>query len=118
MDTGKRVVARIPTRIAPPPRLTTNSEVATIEYLRWKICLPVPKILAWSDDPANPTRSEYIIQDHFDGVQLHEHWSQMDTSQHMLCTKALSLKLHEMAGLDFPAYGISTLPMHPLKARA
>jgi hypothetical protein len=29
----------------------------------------------------------------------------MDTSQHMLCTKALSLKLHEMASLDFPAYG-------------
>lgn len=29
----------------------------------------------------------------------------MDTPQHMLCTKALSLKLHEMANLDFPAYG-------------
>lgn len=29
----------------------------------------------------------------------------MDTPQHMLCTKALSLKLHEMASLDFPAYG-------------
>lgn len=32
MDTGSRVVARIPTRIAGPPRLTTNSEVATITY--------------------------------------------------------------------------------------
>lgn len=32
MDTGKRVVARITTRVAGPPRLTTNSEVATIEY--------------------------------------------------------------------------------------
>lgn len=29
----------------------------------------------------------------------------MDSPQHMLCTKALSLKLHEMANLDFPAYG-------------
>jgi hypothetical protein len=32
MDTGKRVVARIPTQVAGPPRLTTNSEVATVEY--------------------------------------------------------------------------------------
>lgn len=32
LDSGHRVVARLPTRIAGPPRLTTNSEVATIEY--------------------------------------------------------------------------------------
>lgn len=68
-----------------------------------KISLPVPQILAWSDDPSNPVGSEYIIQEHVDGVGSHEHWSQMDTPQHMLCTKAL--KLHEMATLEFPAYG-------------
>lgn len=32
MNDGKRVVARLPTRITGPPRLTTNSEVATIKY--------------------------------------------------------------------------------------
>ena len=32
MDTGKRVVARIPMPVAGPPRLATNSEVATIKY--------------------------------------------------------------------------------------
>lgn len=32
MDTGKSVIARISMRVAGPPRLTTNSEVATIEY--------------------------------------------------------------------------------------
>jgi len=31
-DNAKRVVARLPFVIAGPPRLTTNSEVATIEY--------------------------------------------------------------------------------------
>ncbi len=31
-DNGKRVVARLPTRVAGPPKLTTNSEVATIKY--------------------------------------------------------------------------------------
>ena len=29
----------------------------------------------------------------------------MDSLQHMLCTKALSLKIRDMASLNFPAYG-------------
>jgi hypothetical protein len=32
LDNGSRVVARIPFKNAGPPRLTTNSEVATIAY--------------------------------------------------------------------------------------
>jgi hypothetical protein len=32
MDSGERIVARVPTPIAGPRRLTTNSEVATIAY--------------------------------------------------------------------------------------
>jgi hypothetical protein len=32
MDSGECIVARVPTRIAGPQRLTTNSEVATIAY--------------------------------------------------------------------------------------
>ncbi|PKY01810.1 hypothetical protein P168DRAFT_334752 [Aspergillus campestris IBT 28561] len=61
MNTGSRVVARLPTSISGPPRLTTNSEVATMAYLRGKISLPIPDILDWSDDPSNPIGTEYII---------------------------------------------------------
>lgn len=32
MDTGKRVVAKVPTPVAGPVRLAINSEVATIAY--------------------------------------------------------------------------------------
>lgn len=32
LDNGARVIARVPYRIAGPPRLTTNSEVATMAY--------------------------------------------------------------------------------------
>lgn len=31
-DTGQKIVARFPTRVSGPRRLTTNSEVATIQY--------------------------------------------------------------------------------------
>ncbi|KKZ64102.1 hypothetical protein EMCG_01599 [[Emmonsia] crescens] len=117
MDTGKRVAARIPTPIAGPPRLTVNSEVATIAYLQSKTSLPIPKILAWNDDSSNPVGIEYIIQDHADGVQLHEQWPLMDSLQHMQCTKDLSLKIEEMASLDFPAYGNIYFADAPIEKR-
>jgi hypothetical protein len=72
---------------------------------RSKLSLPIPEILDWNDDPSNSTGTEYIIQKFADGVQLHEHWASMDSLQHMLCTKALSKMIQDMASLDFPAYG-------------
>ncbi|GBF62305.1 altered inheritance of mitochondria protein 9 [Trichophyton mentagrophytes] len=105
LDNGKKVVAKVPTSVAGPPRLTTNSEVATMAYLRSKSSLPIPETLLWNDDPSNPVGIEYIVQEHADGVNLHEHWPEMDIVQHMQCTKELSLQIREMASLDFPAYG-------------
>ncbi|KAJ5223489.1 hypothetical protein N7468_008031 [Penicillium chermesinum] len=105
MDNNSCLVARLPTGIAGPPKLTTNSEVATMTYLRTKISLPIPKVLDWSDDPSNPVGAEYIIEEHAVGTQLPQAWPTMNSEQHMLCTKALSLALKEMASLDFPAYG-------------
>ncbi|WEW59407.1 hypothetical protein PRK78_004879 [Emydomyces testavorans] len=127
MNTGKRVVARIPTRVAGPSCLITNSEVATVTYcmfesklppvkVKTKLSLPVPQILAWSDDPDNPTGTAYIIQEHVEGVQLHEKWPDLNSKEHMLCTKALSLKIRDMANLDFPAFGniyFADVPIDP-----
>ncbi|KAJ5164822.1 uncharacterized protein N7500_006652 [Penicillium coprophilum] len=116
MDNGPCVVARIPTSISGPPSLTTNSEVATMTYLQSKISLPIPKILDWNDDPLNSTGTEYIIQEHVVGIQLHQVWAAMNSEQHMLCTKALSLMMKKMASLDFPAYGslyFADAPLHP-----
>lgn len=75
MDTGVRIVARLPTPTAGLPRLTTNSEVATMILPRFKsdvaadldfvvrakTSLPIPKILDWNNDPSNPVGTEYII---------------------------------------------------------
>ncbi|PYH90771.1 hypothetical protein BO71DRAFT_452534 [Aspergillus ellipticus CBS 707.79] len=105
LKSGSRIVARVPTRIAGPPRLTTNSEVATMIYLQSKTSLPIPKVLDWNDDPSNPIGTEYIIQEHAMGIPLHHIWPQMNSEQHMLCTKELSMAIKKMAALDFPAYG-------------
>jgi hypothetical protein len=44
---GKEVIARIPFRNAGPRQLTTQSEVATVDFLRSRLQAPIPKILAY-----------------------------------------------------------------------
>lgn len=73
--------------------------------MRSKLNLAIPNVLEWNNSSSNPVGNEYIIQEHVAGELLHEKWAAMNTEQHMLCTKALSLLIRKMAALDFPAYG-------------
>ena len=46
MDNASRIVARLPTRISGPPRLTTNSEVATMKFCESRVlCLGITQLL-------------------------------------------------------------------------
>ncbi|KAL9099824.1 MAG: hypothetical protein Q9163_004727 [Psora crenata] len=115
-DNAKRVVARLPTSVAGPARLTTNSEVATITYVQSNTTVPTPKILEWSDDPSNAIGSEYIIMEHAAGVQLHQKWPKMSGEQQIACIKAIFMSIQQLAAIDFPAYGslyFADAPLHP-----
>ncbi|ROW04488.1 hypothetical protein VMCG_05038 [Cytospora schulzeri] len=105
LDNGTKVVARVPFSIAGPPRLVTNSEVATMAYLREKTNIPIPQVLDWSDDPLNPVGTEYIIMEHVSGIQLQQHWPEMTSFQRMDCVRNLADLVKQMHDLDFPAYG-------------
>ncbi|KAK3349526.1 kinase-like domain-containing protein [Lasiosphaeria hispida] len=105
LDDGSTLVARVPFSAAGPPRLVTNSEVATMAYLRKMTSIPIPEVLDWSDDPLNPLKTEYIIMQHVEGVQLRDRWDAMSPQEHLLCVKSLALLVKEMHLLQFPAYG-------------
>ncbi|KAL3422795.1 hypothetical protein PVAG01_04542 [Phlyctema vagabunda] len=105
LNNGTRLVARLPTRAAGPPRLTTNSEVATIKYVRSHTSIPVPHILDWSDDSSNAIGSEYIIMNHVEGVQLQQRWATMSGSQYTRCVQSVCMTMKQLAALEFPAYG-------------
>lgn len=47
MDDGREVVARIPFRNAGPRQIMTQSEVATMDFLRTRLNAPIPKVLSW-----------------------------------------------------------------------
>jgi hypothetical protein len=46
MEDGQKAIAKIPHPNAGPPVLTTSSEVATMEFARDILDIPVPKVLA------------------------------------------------------------------------
>jgi hypothetical protein len=62
---------------AGPPKLTTASEVATMEFARTILNIPVPQVLAWRATDQNPVQAEYIIMEEASGSQLHEVWQDL-----------------------------------------
>ncbi|KAI9699639.1 MAG: hypothetical protein M1836_002673 [Candelina mexicana] len=83
MDDGYEVVARIPTPIAGPPHYTTASEVATMDFLRTELDIPVPKVFAWSsrvngDDRVN---AEYMIMEKVQGESLAAAWTSLSGTE-------------------------------------
>lgn len=104
-DNGQRLVAKLPFTIAGPQKLTTQSEVATMHYIQTKTEIPVPKILDWNDDIFHPVKSEYIIMEHVEGVQLAQVWSMMTGDQRIRCIGTIFQHLKQVANMTFPAYG-------------
>lgn len=78
MNDGQRVIAKIPHPNAGPAQYTTASEVATMDFARTVLDLPVPKVLAWNSASQNSVESEYIIMEEAKGRQLHELWQKMN----------------------------------------
>ena len=82
MDDGQEVIAKIPFRNAIPARYLTASEVATMEFLRYQLQIPVPKVFAWSfDADSNPVGVEYIVMEKASGVALGDLWWSLDSKQ-------------------------------------
>jgi hypothetical protein len=74
MEDGQKIIAKVPHPNAGPRVLTTASEVATMEFARTILNIPVPRVLAWSATDQNPVQAEYIIMEEASGSQIHEVW--------------------------------------------
>ncbi|KAI9742955.1 MAG: hypothetical protein M1835_002988 [Candelina submexicana] len=83
MDDEYEVIARIPTPIAGPPHYTTASEVATLDFLRIELDIPVPKVFAWSSrvNGDNRVNAEYIIMEKVQGESLAAAWTSLSGTE-------------------------------------
>ncbi|KAF7589600.1 hypothetical protein BBP40_004060 [Aspergillus hancockii] len=102
---GREVIARIPTPIAGPPRYTTASEVATMNFLRVILGHPVPKVLAYSISSDNPVGAEYIIMERVHGESLSSKWLALKAEEVKNIMKQLADIEQKLFSFRFPGYG-------------
>ncbi|QMW30713.1 hypothetical protein G4B84_006094, partial [Aspergillus flavus NRRL3357] len=83
MEGGGEVLARIPNPNAGHPELVVSNEVATLDFLRNVLDIPVPKVLAWSSpsSESNPVGAAYILMERVNGRQLSEVWATLSKKQ-------------------------------------
>ncbi|KZV99171.1 hypothetical protein EXIGLDRAFT_668875 [Exidia glandulosa HHB12029] len=89
LQNHRDVVARLPFAAAGPPHLVTASEVATIDFLRNRLNLPVPRVLdSASHASQTPVGAEYVIMDVAEGIELQHVWHGLTMPQKMAVVKA------------------------------
>lgn len=82
LDNGQVLVAKLPYPLAGPAHFTTASEVATMQFMREMLELPVPQVLAWSSRSENtPVKSEFIIMEKLGGRYLSDAWDDLTTDE-------------------------------------
>lgn len=101
---GYSVIARIPFRITAPTRYAVASEAATLGFLRAHR-LPVPKVLAYSCDDANPVGAEYLVLEKIEGRQLSDRWFTMDMKSRVKIMRQIVDAETRFMNLSFPASG-------------
>ncbi|KAF2851214.1 hypothetical protein T440DRAFT_395295 [Plenodomus tracheiphilus IPT5] len=105
MDNDSVVMARIPNPNAGPPFMTTASEVATMEFARDFLDIPVPKVLAWNGNIDNPAESEYILMEAAIGTQLSDIWEVLELSSKLKIVQDIVAIEQKFLSLSFTRYG-------------
>ncbi|KAL1739939.1 kinase-like domain-containing protein [Schizophyllum fasciatum] len=73
-DNDVEYIVKIPLPVTGPKHLCTASEVATLDYLRTELDLPVPEIHSWSAHAdRTPVGAEYIMYEKIPGVPLSQY---------------------------------------------
>ncbi|KAF9894411.1 Phosphotransferase enzyme [Aspergillus nanangensis] len=105
MNDGKTILARIPNPNAGPSFYTTASEVATMEFARDVLQIPVPRILGWSASPDNPVGSEYIFMEEATGTQLAIQWDGLNPDAKLAIMREVVAIETKLLSVSFSHYG-------------
>ncbi|RAL07047.1 aminoglycoside phosphotransferase family protein [Aspergillus homomorphus CBS 101889] len=106
MNDGRECIAKLPNPNAGRPHFTTASEVATMDFLRNVLELPVPQVYAWSSRAAeNPVGAEFILMEKQPGVMLSDVWDSLKgKSRAQLVLQVVDLE-KTLAATKFTGYG-------------
>ncbi|PQE05334.1 aminoglycoside phosphotransferase protein [Rutstroemia sp. NJR-2017a BVV2] len=87
------------------PSNKTNSEVATINFIRQYTDIPVPQILAFDDSSENELGFEWILMDMLPGATLRTKWRKFSQDVKQDLIKQIAKYQIQLFGYKFPAIG-------------
>ncbi|KAI9376025.1 kinase-like domain-containing protein [Aspergillus egyptiacus] len=105
MDDGRSILARIPNPNAGPAFYTTASEVATMEFARDVLQIPVPQVIGWSATADNPVGSEYILMEEAIGAQFASVWDELAPGAKLAIMKEVVAIEAKMVSVSLSHYG-------------
>ena len=94
-------------RVALPvdPFYKTESEVATIEYVRKHSTMSVPRIISYTSSASNELGFEWILMEKLDGVPLNDVWDAMPFNSKVDLTVKFAGFMKQLQACKFPLLG-------------
>lgn len=111
LEEGEEVVMRIARRFM--PRIKTESEVATLEFIRTKTSVPIPEVYHYESNPYNELEAEYIIMSKAEGIPLLKVHRAMDMEEKRQLLSNLASHMLALFKHRFNAIGSLYSSMNP-----
>ncbi|CAH0045876.1 unnamed protein product [Clonostachys solani] len=98
-------------RVAVPvdPVYKMESEMATLEYVRQKTTIPVPRPIAWNSSAANPLGYEWALLEKVPGVELRDVWLEVPWEKKVDIVESIAIYLAQIWSLDLGFSKIGSL---------
>ncbi|TRM59631.1 hypothetical protein BD626DRAFT_559529 [Schizophyllum amplum] len=112
----RQIIARVARRFM--PRLKTESEVATLDYLRTYSNIPVPDVFYYDSNPYNRLGGEYILMSKAKGIPLSRVYHSLSYTQLVALLKNLAHLLLPLFAHRFPKLGSLYFGPDPMAAVA
>ncbi|KAH9912436.1 uncharacterized protein B0H18DRAFT_1054066 [Fomitopsis serialis] len=103
LASGKEVIARVARRFM--PRLKTESEIATMQYLRERTNVPVPDVYHYDANPYNRLGGEYIIMSKAPGIPLSKVFHSLSHEQLVVLMENVVALIIPLFAHRFPGIG-------------
>ena len=87
------------------PFFKTESEVATIAFLRGNTSIPVPNIIAWQSNLEGDLGYEWMLMEKIDGVPLFEVWRKVPWDQKLALVDKTAELINELQSHKFGKIG-------------
>jgi hypothetical protein len=102
-NTSREYILRVSLPVE--PRYKTESEVATLTYVRCHTDIPVPRVIAYDSSTNNEIRFEYILMEKVIGNSLKDAWPSLPWESKVFITREIAQFVSQLRNQKFEMIG-------------